>query len=199
MHLELDRDASMPIKAKVVVGKVVENAPAAQAGILPKDQILEFNNMEIKYISDLHNALFFARPGQYHSMKVLREDQVQEIVIKIAEQPQNELKNIFFPQVIEETEEAHEAPSMANAQTPPQPVTIIASPVDPKAGLQQTKSPAKQEVAMTETKNPIAKAISLINQFKNGTANKKAEPQSAPKTPDANKTTSNWSNYFKSL
>jgi serine protease Do len=83
--IELDRELNMLDPTKIVVGTAVKGGPAHEAGVLPGDHILEFNETPIGNVNDLHNALFFARPGQILNLKLVRNSQEMTLPVRMME------------------------------------------------------------------------------------------------------------------
>lgn len=67
----------------VTVRMVIENGPAALAGFLPGDVILEINSSRVADNTDLRNATFFIRPGETASFSVLRDGKPIVISMKV--------------------------------------------------------------------------------------------------------------------
>ena len=86
MGFELDKIATITARSNVVVGTVVVGTPAYEAGIKTGDIILAFDGSAINHVMDLHNAIFFARPGQLLALKIKRGNKELTIPVRMAEQ-----------------------------------------------------------------------------------------------------------------
>lgn len=82
--IELDKDASIAARS-IIIGRAVDDAPAYDAGVKPGDALLEFDGAPINHVMDLHNATFFARPGQLLSIKVRREGKELTLPVRMIE------------------------------------------------------------------------------------------------------------------
>lgn len=69
------------------IADALAGGPAAAAGIKVGDALLEFNEKQIKDVSDLHNEVFYARPGQVVTMKVRRGTEEKLITLKVGDEP----------------------------------------------------------------------------------------------------------------
>lgn len=87
LGIEIDKEASMASAPYLIIGKTINGGSAYEAGVKSGDKILEFNGTPITHVMDLHNATFFARPGQLITMKVQREDKELKLTIRLKEQP----------------------------------------------------------------------------------------------------------------
>lgn len=85
--IEIDKEASLACGTHLVIGKVTEGGPADEAGIKGGDKMLEFDSVVINHVMDLHNATFFARPGQLIPVKVLRGEKELKLTVRLKEQP----------------------------------------------------------------------------------------------------------------
>lgn len=86
LGIELDKEASLA-SGCLIIGKAIDGGPAHEAGLKSGDKILEFDNTLINHVMDLHNATFFARPGQLISIKVQRGDKELKLSVRLREQP----------------------------------------------------------------------------------------------------------------
>lgn len=66
------------------VGKVVENSAAAEAGIRPRDRILQLNETPVRNFSHLIELLTDFHPHDQVKLHVSRDDSVQEIPVTLA-------------------------------------------------------------------------------------------------------------------
>jgi serine protease Do len=70
-----------------LVGDVLEEGPAAKAGVLAGDIIIEFDGREVVDQAGLRNAVAVLTPGRTVAMKVLRDGKELTINITVSEQP----------------------------------------------------------------------------------------------------------------
>jgi len=64
----------------VAVEKVVENSPAAQAGLKPGDVIIKFNNEEVTSVRKLKRLISEVAPDHQVRIKILRNGKEQELI-----------------------------------------------------------------------------------------------------------------------
>ncbi len=73
---------------EVLLSRVVEEAPAAIAGILEGDRLLAIGGRPIKDISDVPNAVFFTRVNQFTTIEVERDGRLMEFSVKALPRPE---------------------------------------------------------------------------------------------------------------
>ncbi|PIP59800.1 MAG: hypothetical protein COZ46_01085 [Verrucomicrobia bacterium CG_4_10_14_3_um_filter_43_23] len=88
-YLGLDVETRSSIKhgVEVYVVDIIEGSPGSEASIERGDVILAYDSKQVKEISDLHNAIFFSRPGQVVTLKLLRNGNEMTIPVKVAKIP----------------------------------------------------------------------------------------------------------------
>ncbi|MCG2722371.1 MAG: DegQ family serine endoprotease [Thermodesulfovibrionales bacterium] len=86
-----------------LVSDVAKDSPAAKAGILRGDIILEFNGKEVKDVSSLRNMVAQSKSGTEISMKILRSGKEFTVKIIIKELPR-EVAEVTTDQMPIETE-----------------------------------------------------------------------------------------------
>lgn len=87
---ELAESFGMERPHGALVAKVLEDSPAAKAGLEVGDIIVEFNGEAIDYSSDLPPMVGRIQPGNDVRVKVLREGRVKTFKLTIAELPAEE-------------------------------------------------------------------------------------------------------------
>lgn len=87
MGFEIDPEMLFKSQGKLVISKIMSNSPGSYAGLKTGDQLVEVNNQPLSRLGDLRNAAFFAHPGQYLSMKVLRNNRELNLSIRLREGP----------------------------------------------------------------------------------------------------------------
>lgn len=73
---------------EVILSKVHEDAPAAQAGLKEGDRILSIGGRVIDEVTDVRGAIFFARANQFTSIKFERDGEVREVSVKTLPRPE---------------------------------------------------------------------------------------------------------------
>lgn len=76
--------------AGALVSQVVQNGPAASAGMQSGDIITEFNGKEVVLSSDLPHLVGRVRPGSKASLKVIRNGKAKRLNVEIGELPQED-------------------------------------------------------------------------------------------------------------
>lgn len=84
---ELSQKFGLKKSNGALVGDVAKDSPAAKAGIMRGDIILEFNGKEIKEVSSLRNMVAQSKIGAEISMKILRSGKEYTIKVIIIEMP----------------------------------------------------------------------------------------------------------------
>lgn len=86
------------------MSQVVQNGPAAEAGLKYGDIITEFNGKEVVLSSDLPHLVGRVRPGTKAKLKVIRNGKVKHLNVVIGELPQDDnlLANNRVPQQIKQ-------------------------------------------------------------------------------------------------
>jgi serine protease Do len=74
----------------VTLSKVLEGAPAAEAGLLEGDHLLSIGGREIRSVEDVPSAIFFTRANQFVSIKVLRGEEELEFSVKALPRPEKD-------------------------------------------------------------------------------------------------------------
>ncbi len=75
---------------EVVLSEIVSGTAAEEAGLLVDDILLRIGDTGIDDVSDVGNAIFFARPGQFISVGVARGDEEIDFTVRVAARPQDE-------------------------------------------------------------------------------------------------------------
>jgi len=71
----------------VYLSKVVDDAPAADAGLREGDHLVSIGGRTIETISDVPGAIFFTRANQFTPVKVLRDGEPIEVSVKTVPRP----------------------------------------------------------------------------------------------------------------
>jgi serine protease Do len=78
-------------KGGVLVSDVNEDGPSASAGLKRGDVIVSFDDREVLNVSQLRNMVARTLVGRTAKVKVLREGKEQQVTVKIAERPTDEM------------------------------------------------------------------------------------------------------------
>ncbi len=76
----------------VYLSKLIEGAPALEAGLKEGDHLLSIGDRIIENVVDVPTAVFFTRANQYTSVKILRGVEKMEFSVKTLPWPQKPLK-----------------------------------------------------------------------------------------------------------
>ena len=71
----------------VLIAGVLQNGPAAKAGIRPGDVILKVGTQPVSSVSELLSQVASLRPGQPASLQIWRAQNLAEIKVTPAERP----------------------------------------------------------------------------------------------------------------
>ncbi|MFA7557585.1 MAG: PDZ domain-containing protein, partial [Hydrogenophaga sp.] len=78
---ELAEGFGLGDKGGVIITGVLQNGPAAQAGVRPGDVITHVGEREVKNVSQLLSAVAALPPGQPSTLVVVRRDGTQSLQI----------------------------------------------------------------------------------------------------------------------
>jgi serine protease Do len=90
---------------QIYLTEVMPDSPSDQAGLLKDDVLVRMGDFSIQSISDVRNAMFFARAGQFLDVQVFRDGVLQDFTVKVTERPDDLPKN---PEPAEITNPAEE-------------------------------------------------------------------------------------------
>lgn len=96
LGLRIDEETAVHAGQPLLIAEVLPNSPAAKAGIAPNDVLLYIDGHKMNHLSDLHNASFFCRPGNFLNIEVSRKGKIVSFSVKIEETPRQE-NEIFLP------------------------------------------------------------------------------------------------------
>jgi S1-C subfamily serine protease len=74
-------------KAGAVVGQIIAGSPAAQAGLQPRDVIIEVDGQPLQTESSLAEAINSHQVGDTVTLTVIRAGQQQRLSVRLAEMP----------------------------------------------------------------------------------------------------------------
>jgi S1-C subfamily serine protease len=78
---ELAESFSIPSGTGVIITGVLQNGPAAQAGIRPGDVVTQVGDKPVSNVSQLLSAVAALAPGEPSSLEIVRKDGKQRIQI----------------------------------------------------------------------------------------------------------------------
>jgi len=84
---ELSQKFGLKKSNGALVSDIAKDSPAAKAGIIRGDVILEFNGKEVKDVSSLRNMVAQSKTGSEVSMKILRSGKEYTVKVIIVEMP----------------------------------------------------------------------------------------------------------------
>jgi len=84
---ELSQKFGLKKSNGALVSDIAKDSPAAKAGIIRGDVILEFNGKEVKDVSSLRNMVAQSKTGSEMSMKILRSGKEYTVKVIIVEMP----------------------------------------------------------------------------------------------------------------
>jgi len=87
---DLAESFGMKTPSGALVSKILDDSPAAKAGLKTGDVILEFEGKAINHSSDLPQLVAHAPIGSIARLKVLRNGKIEMLKVKIAELPPEE-------------------------------------------------------------------------------------------------------------
>ncbi|MDN5939325.1 MAG: PDZ domain-containing protein, partial [Salinisphaera sp.] len=97
---DLAKAMDLDVTQGVLITKVVDGSPAANAGIEPRDVITQVNDDKIKNFSELANAIGLRAPGTTVNITLIRDGEQQTVEATLAAQTEKEItagsnKNLF--------------------------------------------------------------------------------------------------------
>ncbi|APV35817.1 MULTISPECIES: trypsin-like peptidase domain-containing protein [Acinetobacter] len=90
-------DVLAPKQPGVVVADVLQNGPAAQAGVKVNDKIIKANDEQINSVSHLINYVALQQPGSSITLEVERNGQRQNLQVKVGERKVQNQNSQYIP------------------------------------------------------------------------------------------------------
>ncbi|WP_288419211.1 trypsin-like peptidase domain-containing protein [uncultured Acinetobacter sp.] len=90
-------DVLAPKQPGVVVADVLQNGPAAQAGVKVNDKIIKANDEQINSVSHLINYVALQQPGSSITLEVERNGQLQNLQVKVGERKVQNQNSQYIP------------------------------------------------------------------------------------------------------
>ena len=91
LNPELAETFNVKVKSGVIITGVLQNGPAAQAGIQPGDVIVAVDGKAVSTVSELLGAVAGLKPGTAAPLSVLRRDGKTEIAVTPSKRPRPKL------------------------------------------------------------------------------------------------------------
>ena len=83
MEIDIHAAYKLGVGQQIVISRVAHDSYAEKSGLLAGDVLVSMNDFSIKHREDLHNALFFARPGSEMRIVVMRNGERCELTMKV--------------------------------------------------------------------------------------------------------------------
>jgi predicted metalloprotease with PDZ domain len=83
------RELKLSVKTGAIVNEVVDESPAAEAGLMENDVVIEFNKTTIDEASDLTKAVRATEPGTRASLTIIRKDQKKTLQVTVGSLPES--------------------------------------------------------------------------------------------------------------
>ncbi|MEN8661836.1 MAG: S1C family serine protease [Lentimonas sp.] len=91
MGFEVKSRLNLDDSHAVTLSSVIEDAPAAKAGLLEGDQLLSIGGRAINTVEDVPGAIFFTRANQFTSIQVRRGEEDLELSLKTLPRPEKDM------------------------------------------------------------------------------------------------------------
>jgi serine protease DegQ len=91
LNAELAETFNVKVKSGVIITGVLQNGPAAQAGIQPGDVIVAVDGKAVSTVAELLGAVAGLKPGMAAPVSVLRKDGKTEIAVTPSKRPRPKL------------------------------------------------------------------------------------------------------------
>jgi len=88
---QLRKELDTKARFGVVVDNVLDDSPAADAGIEPGDVIVKFDGKTVRRVKDLTRAMKKKKSDEEVSVELMRGNERQKIVVTLGERPKNQL------------------------------------------------------------------------------------------------------------
>jgi S1-C subfamily serine protease len=81
--IDIHAEYKLSMGQQIVISRVMHDSYAEKSGLLTGDVLISMNDFPVGHREDLHNALFFARPGSDMRISVMRDGEVHELTMKV--------------------------------------------------------------------------------------------------------------------
>ncbi len=154
---EIDEENSIRNGNQIVIRKILSGTPAEKAGLRPGDLLRKIGDYAIHSVSDLRNAMFYMRVGQYTRVEITRIDEEMIFNMKVAPRPEPE------------------------QETGPRPAMLAGPAITAGAKTAGTDFPrGEEEPKQTENKNPREPSEKDLSPTEKPPAPAEEEKSSAP-------------------
>lgn len=102
---------------QIYLTEIVPDSPAQKVGLRKDDVLVRMGDFPIQSISDVRNAMFFARAGQFLDMQIIREGILEDVTVKVTERPDEAPPTIEAQTPVEEVDPQDQEAS-ASEETP---------------------------------------------------------------------------------
>lgn len=94
---EIELVSSIQNGRQVVLSDVFPDSPAKSAGLMEGDILEQIGDYPVRSLDDLRNAMFYTRVGQYVDVRVMRNNEVRRISVKVDPRPEDEPMQVVEP------------------------------------------------------------------------------------------------------
>lgn len=84
LGLRIDEESAIYRDQPLLVAEVKPDSPAAKAGIRVNDVLSSVDGMQLKELGDLHDLVFYARPGQFLNFQILRQRETLNLPVQVS-------------------------------------------------------------------------------------------------------------------
>ncbi|MBH55021.1 MAG: hypothetical protein CMI18_11840 [Opitutaceae bacterium] len=102
---------------QIYLTSLLPGSPAEVAGLFPNDILVRMGDFNIKTFSDVSNAMFFARVGQFLDVQVFRDGVLHDFTVKVIERPKDPPLRPVPAEVTNPTEDSNAVPERRNRKS----------------------------------------------------------------------------------
>jgi serine protease DegQ len=89
LNAELAESLALPVKSGVLIAGVLQDGPAARAGLKPGDVVVKVADRTVATLADLFNSVASVTPGSTTTVGVQRGAQALELKVQVGERPRD--------------------------------------------------------------------------------------------------------------
>ncbi len=89
---DVDEQNTIKDGMQIVLSRIYADTPAESAGMFPGDILVNIGDYTIKQVSDVRNAIFYTREGQFVSIKVKRDNEELDYNMRVTAKQIEELE-----------------------------------------------------------------------------------------------------------
>jgi serine protease DegQ len=93
LSAELAESLALPVKSGVLIAGVLQDGPAARAGLRPGDVVVKVADKPVATMADLFNSVAAVPPGSTTTVGVQRGAQALELKVQVGERPRDTTAN----------------------------------------------------------------------------------------------------------